>query len=97
MTVRFLTVPLLATLALSAAPARAQPVLGEDAAACNGGAGSAIRVQVTGLKDRIGRLKLELYPANEDDFLKDDRDLKREGKFFHRIWAQTPANGSAVP
>jgi len=96
MTVRYLAVPLLLTLAASTAPVRAQPVLGEDAAACNGGAGAAIRVNVTGLKDRSGRLKLELYPANEDDFLKDDRDLKREGKFFHRIWAQTPATGSVV-
>ena len=97
MTVRF-AAPALFPLALAipAAPALAQPVLGEDAAACNGGGGAAVRVNVTGLKDRSGRLKLELYPANEDDFLKDDRDLKREGKFFRRIWADTPATGSVT-
>lgn len=75
-----------------AAPAAAQGVLGEDAAACAGG-GPAIRVNVTGLKDRTGRLKLELYPATEADFLKDDTILKREGKFFRRIWARTPSAG----
>lgn len=95
MTVRY-AVPALLALTIPAAPAFAQPVLGEDATACNGGAGSAIRVQVAGLKDRIGRLKLELYPANEDDFLKDDRDLKRENKFFRRIWADTPASGTVA-
>jgi uncharacterized protein (DUF2141 family) len=75
-----------------AMPAAAQGVLGEDAAACVGG-GPAVRVDVTGLKDRTGRLKLELYPADEDDFLKDDTLLKREGKFFRRIWTQTPPTG----
>ncbi|MEP9401361.1 DUF2141 domain-containing protein [Sphingomonas silueang] len=80
--------------ALSAAlPAAAQSI-GSDAAACNGGQGPAIRVNVTGLKDRTGRLKLELYPANEADFLKDDRDLKAEGKFFRRVWAPMPASGA---
>ena len=90
----FAAVPL--TLALPATPASAQAVLGEDAAACNGGNGPAIRVHVTGLKDRSGRLKLELYPANEDDFLKDDTKLKNEGKFFRRIWADTPASGGVI-
>lgn len=89
-------IPAAFALALAATPATAQPVLGEDAAACSGGSGSAIRVNVTGLKDRSGRLKLELYPANEDDFLKDDRDLKKEGKFFRRVWAQTPASGAVA-
>ncbi len=74
------------------APAAAQTI-GSDAAACNGGQGPAIRVTVTGLKDRTGRLKLELYPANEGDFLKDDRDLRAEGKFFRRVWADMPASG----
>ena len=55
--------------------------------------GPRIQVNVTGLKDRIGRLKLELYPANEADFLKDDRELVREGKPFRRIWAPMPASG----
>jgi uncharacterized protein (DUF2141 family) len=74
------------------APAAAQ-VLGADAEACEAGNVPAIRVNVTGLKDRTGRLKLELYPATEADFLRDDRDLVREGKTFRRIWVQTPPAG----
>ena len=87
---------LLAALALAGAPAaRAETVLGEDAAAC-AGAGPAIRVEVVGLKDRTGRLKLELYPANEADFLKDDHDLIREGKTFRRVWADPPKTGGVA-
>lgn len=78
---------------LTAGSAAAAPI-GEDAAACVNGRVPAIQVDVLGLKDRTGRLKLELYPATDDDFLKDDRDLVRENKFFRRVWAQTPAAGS---
>lgn len=77
----------------TAAPGAQAEVLGSDSAACVGGGGPAIRVNVLGLKDRTGRLKLELYPANDEDFLKDDRDLAKEGKFFRRIWADTPGSG----
>ena len=89
--------PALLSLALAAltlpATARAQdPVDG----ACTHGAGPKLYVNVTGLKDRGGRLKLELYPANEADFLKDDRDLKKEGKPFRRVWASTPASGTVT-
>jgi len=84
---------LLGAALLFATPAAAQSI-GSDAAACNSGQGPAIRVNVVGLKDRIGRLKLELYPANEADFLKDDRDLRAEGKFFRRVWAEMPASGA---
>lgn len=81
--------------AASASPAFAQAeVLGSDRQACSAQAGPAIRVNVTGLKDRTGRLKLELYPANDDDFLKDDRDLVKQGKVFRRVWADTPPSGT---
>lgn len=70
--------------------------LGSDADACASGRGPTIEVNVMGLKDRTGRLELELYPANEADFLKDDRDLLREGKMFRRVWAATPATGNVV-
>jgi uncharacterized protein (DUF2141 family) len=73
-------------------PATAQ-VAGTDAAACTSGDGPAIRANIVGLKDRTGRLKLELYPANQADFLRDDTLLVREGKTFRRVWAQTPAAG----
>lgn len=74
------------------AAAAAHAMLGE-AAACASGGGPAIRVNVLGLKDRTGELKLELYPANEADFLKDDRDLIKAGKLFRRVRVPTPATG----
>jgi len=89
---------LLAATLLAAAivhPATAQ-TLGEDAGACTSGRGPAIQAEITGLKDRSGRLKLELYPATEEDFLKDDRDLIKEGKTFRRIWANTPPSGAVI-
>lgn len=81
-----------ALLLAGAMPANAE-VLGADAAACQGGA-PAILVKITGLKDRKGELKLELYPANEADFLKDDRDLLAQGKLFRRVRVPTPAAGT---
>jgi len=72
-------------------------VLGSDAAACTGTApGPAILATVTGLKDRTGTLKLELYPPNEKDFLAGDDDLAREGKFFRRVSIAPPASGDAA-
>ena len=81
-----------AALMMAASPAGAQ-VLGTDAAACSPGGGPAILAQVTGLKDRKGRIKLELYPATAEDFLKDDDNLVAEGKTFRRVWANMPASG----
>lgn len=91
---RLLMASLTAMIA-AAAPlaADARPALGSDGAACDSNEGPAILANITGLKDRTGRLKLELYPATEDDFLKDDRDLAAQGKVFRRIWAATPASG----
>ncbi len=79
-------------LTVFASPAAAQLLEGRDAV-CNGTSPS-VRVSIVGLKDRSGRLKIELYPANEDDFLKDDTKLKNEGKFFARLWTQTPKSGA---
>jgi len=67
--------------------------LGSDSAACGSNDGSAIEATIVGLKVRKGRVKLELYPANDEDFLKDDRDLVAQGKFFRRIWADLPGDG----
>jgi uncharacterized protein (DUF2141 family) len=80
--------------ALAGTPAAAQAI-GGDAEACAAGE-PAIRAEVTGLKDRTGRLKLELYPANATDFLRDDRDLIRDGKTFRRVWAPVPASGAVA-
>jgi uncharacterized protein (DUF2141 family) len=78
-----------------AVPARAA-VLGADAAACTSGDGPAILAHIEGLKDRTGALKLELWPATQEDFLKDDRDLVKEGKFFRRVRIMTPQSGSVA-
>ncbi|SEJ64334.1 Uncharacterized conserved protein, DUF2141 family [Sphingomonas sp. OV641] len=75
-------------------PAAAARVIGSDAAACVQRDQPALEVSITGLKDRTGNLKLELFPATEEDFLKDDRDLTAQGRFFHRVLAPTPANGA---
>lgn len=75
------------------APAGAQIPLGSDGSVCAAGNVPAIQANIIGLKDRKGRLKLELYPATREDFLKDDRDLIAEGKVFRRVWADTPPSG----
>ena len=75
-----------------AVPAQAQ-ILGGDAAACSPGGGPAILAQIAGLKDRKGRIKLELYPAEEGDFLADDSVLLAAGKTFRRVWTTIPASG----
>ena len=87
---RLLTALVLGGLALHAAPALAQDWMDGS---CVTGTGPKLYVNVLGLKDRTGRMKLELYPANEADFLKDDRDLKKEGKPFRRVWLPTPQSG----
>lgn len=61
--------------------------------ACAAG-GSAIVVEALGLKDRKGRITLELYPANDDDFLRDGRALVKRGKVFARVSAATPQRGA---
>jgi uncharacterized protein (DUF2141 family) len=84
--------PILAVTLMSAAPALAapDPVDGN----CATTTGPRLFVNIAGLKDRTGRLKLEVYPDNETDFLRDDTNLKREGKPFRRIWAPTPPSGA---
>lgn len=88
--------PLSLALLAAPAPAFAQAAVGEDAQACAAGNVPALRVNVSGIKDRTGRLKLELYPAVEGDFLRDDHVLVKEGKLFHRSFAQTPRSGNIV-
>ncbi|MEH3160024.1 MAG: DUF2141 domain-containing protein [Sphingomonas taxi] len=39
-------------------------------------------------------MKLELYPATEADFLKDDDELVAAGKTFRRVWTGVPASGA---
>ncbi|HEX7876606.1 MAG TPA: DUF2141 domain-containing protein [Sphingobium sp.] len=55
--------------------------------------GPAYLVEVKGLKDRHGLLKLELYPASDADFLADDNVLVAAGKPFGRVEAPVPSAG----
>lgn len=55
--------------------------------------GPAFLVSVNGLKDRKGKLKLEVYPANDHDFLQDDNVLISQGKVFRRVEVPVPPSG----
>ncbi|HTI31031.1 MAG TPA: DUF2141 domain-containing protein [Sphingomonas sp.] len=50
-------------------------------------------VTVLGLKDRTGRLRLELYPDNDSDFLADDNQLVAAHKTFARVDEAVPPSG----
>jgi uncharacterized protein (DUF2141 family) len=70
------------------------PDLGKAEGQCRPGeSGPAFLVRVEGLKDRVGRLKLELYPANDRDFLQDDNVLVEAGKAFRRVEVAVPRAG----
>lgn len=75
---RALALPLLAVAALVPAIAHAT-ILGTDAAACAPGArGPAMLVTVTGFKDRDGNLRVQYYPAEEEDYLGSGRYIRRQ-------------------
>ncbi|MES2988378.1 MAG: DUF2141 domain-containing protein [Pseudomonadota bacterium] len=63
---------------------------------CSLVSGPMLRVNVEGLMDRTGRLKVEVYPNNEDDFLRDDTGLKNDRRPFRRVWMDTPVHGSVA-
>src|SRR5689334_20217620 len=73
---------------------RSSPELGQAEGRCRlGENGPAFLVDVIGLKDRRGLLKLELYPANDEDFLEDDNILLNAGKTFRRVEIAVPPAG----
>lgn len=85
--------------ALAPATARAGPhqELGKAEGRCRAGeSGPALLVSVAGLRDRAGNLKLEVYPANDKDFLQDDKILVAQGKTFRRVEEPVPASGTPV-
>ncbi|MCF8471222.1 MAG: DUF2141 domain-containing protein [Sphingomonadaceae bacterium] len=55
--------------------------------------GPAVNVSVIGLKDRRGKLILELYPDNDADFLQSDKLLIAAGKPFRRVPMTVPSAG----
>lgn len=82
---------------LSAVTIPSTPDLGKAEARCRTNeAGPALLVSVAGLKDRKGNLKLEVYPANDVDFLQDDNILVAQGKTFRRVEVPVPSDGPAT-
>ncbi|MFC0686383.1 hypothetical protein ACFFF8_17500, partial [Novosphingobium clariflavum] len=72
---------------LAAALIPSSPDLGKAEGQCRPNErGPAFIVEPVGLKDRTGTFKLEVYPANAQDFFADDNILVSEGKTveFHR-------------
>ena len=70
--------PLTAVALLAAMPAQAQAALGPDAAACTPGAKKpAVLVSVNGFKNRVGRVRVQLYGNNPSDFLAKGKKLRR--------------------
>lgn len=84
-----------ALLLTGAAPLRTSPDLGKAEGQCRQDeTGPAFLVTVIGLKDRRGNLKLEVYPANDSDFLQDDNILLNQGKTFRRVEVPVPKTGT---
>lgn len=86
---------LVAALSIVPLPAQAA-VLGDTAACAEGSTSPALLAWFDGLKDRRGKLRLELFPSNDDDFLEDDFELESAGKPFRRIEVATPASGQVA-
>ncbi|MBY8823274.1 DUF2141 domain-containing protein [Sphingomonas colocasiae] len=81
---------------LVAATIPSTPDLGTAEGKCRSNeSGPSFLVDVEGLKDRSGKLKLEIYPANDADFLEDDNVLISAGKTFRRVEQPVPASGAA--
>jgi uncharacterized protein (DUF2141 family) len=79
---------------LTAATIPSTPDLGKAEGRCRADEpGPAFIVNVAGLRDRTGRLKLEVYPATDDDFLADDNVLVAAGKTFRRVDVAVPGSG----
>lgn len=86
---------ILPLIGMLAAALPSTPTLGTEAARCRPHeTGPAIVVTVDGLKDRVGRVRAEIYPAVEGDFLADDNVLIAQGKTFRRAVIAVPASGA---
>ena len=84
MAVLTLTGPILA--GATSAEVHPSPRLGTAEGRCRPNeSGPAFLLTVIGLKDRAGLMKVELYPATDDDFLADDNVLVNSGKVFRRV------------
>lgn len=88
---------LLSAALLLAAPASAGQILGPDADACRPGSGrDAVLLTVDGFKNREGTLRVELWPGNEGDFMRNHHELVAEGKAYQRVTVPVPQSGAAT-
>lgn len=95
--IRSLAIAALLPLLAAAAPIPSTPDLGKAEGRCRANeTGPAFLVHVKGLKDRTGNLKLEVYPANDKDFLADDNVLVAAGKTFRRVEVDVPNSGTPL-
>ena len=77
---------------MTAAFVPSSPDLGTAEAQCRpGDVGTALIVEVVGLKDHVGKLKVEVYPGVEGDWLQDDNKLINAGKTFRRVEGPVPS------
>lgn len=93
---RIAFVALLATPVLAGAQKTigSYPSLGMAEGRCRPGeTGPSFIINVVGLKDRGGTIKVELYPATDADFLADDNKLIAAGKAFRRQVIDVPKQG----
>lgn len=75
---------------------KSSPDMGKAEGACRRNeSGPALVILATGLRDRRGWLKVEVYPPNDEDFLQDDKILVAEGKVFRRTEIAVPQSGTA--
>ncbi len=76
-------------------PLPSSPELGKAEGRCRPNEnGPALLVSAVGLKDRVGHLKLEVYPSNDADWLQDDNILLYHGKTFRRVEEAVPQSGT---
>lgn len=55
--------------------------------------GPALEAHILGLRDRIGTIRIELYPPNDPEFLSNSRLLVDVGKDFRRVDVPIPESG----
>jgi uncharacterized protein (DUF2141 family) len=73
------------------------PALAQNASCAASATGPTLIINVIGLKDRKGRLRAELYPDNDTDFLADNDLLVKQGKPFRRVDLELPkASGTTL-
>lgn len=78
----------IAALTLPTYMASAQAALGPQAAVCAAD-GSAVLVNITGLKSRTGRVRVNLYANNAATYLE-------KGRYLQRVDVAVPASGAVA-